>query len=194
MIRNRAEGRKISVNNHSQAMISFQGISLGVSSIVQGAQPFVEGRLLGDRPERRRHPHFWASSDVVCNDLNTAFGTETLEIARYASRVFQNAAFDFYRVLISGSGTGPMNFGIQIPLSYDSLVIDTFMGSYPFPQSSDLHGTLDAAARASASVTLPAGLPASLIGNTYHLAAISNLPGQLFPRYSSVAVPMTITP
>jgi FG-GAP repeat protein len=103
------------------------------------------------------------------------------------------ASFDQYRVLISKSGTGPIHYGIDIPLTLDSLLIDTIYGNYPFATYNDLRGTLDPNGDASASLTLPAGLNSALVGMTFHLAAVANPTAQL-PEYSSVALPLTITP
>ncbi|NQU49630.1 MAG: FG-GAP repeat protein [Planctomycetes bacterium] len=103
------------------------------------------------------------------------------------------AASKEYKVLISQSGIGPTYYGVNIPLTQDSLVIDTFFGNYPVPIYSDLHGTLNADGNASASLTIPAGIPSSLIGNTYYLAAIANSLGNL-PEHSSIAKTVTIVP
>ncbi|MBC8404033.1 MAG: FG-GAP repeat protein [Planctomycetes bacterium] len=103
------------------------------------------------------------------------------------------AAADDYKILISATGAGPTTYGVEIPLTQDSVVIDTYLGNYPVPNHTRMHGTLDAAGNASASLTAPAGLPSGLIGNSYWLAAIANQPGQL-PEYSSVAVMVLITP
>jgi hypothetical protein len=51
--------------------------------------------------------HLWASPDVVCNDLNTAFGIDAHEVARYSSRVLQNDALGSHTFTIpptAGSG------------------------------------------------------------------------------------------
>ena len=102
------------------------------------------------------------------------------------------AAFFEYKVLASASGTGPSFYGVDIPLTHDSLVRNTFSGIYPIV-SSTMHGTLDANGDGNASLTIPAGISTSLIGRTYYLAAVANQPGQL-PEYSSVAVSLEITP
>jgi hypothetical protein len=102
------------------------------------------------------------------------------------------ASMNEYKILISGSGTGPTHYGVDIPLTQDGLVIDTFIGNYPAP-ASNMHGTLDANGQASASLSIPAGVPSALIGNVYYLAAIANQAGQL-PEFSSVAVSLTIIP
>jgi hypothetical protein len=80
------------------------------------------------------------------------------------------AGSDDYKILISKSGIGPTNYGVDIPLTQDSLVTDTFLGNYPVPTTNNMHGTLDANGQASA-----------------------NLPGQL-PAYSSAPTTLTITP
>jgi hypothetical protein len=102
-----------------------------------------------------------------------------------------SAAFDDYKVLLSATGTGPTTYGVDIPLTQDSLVIDTFFGNYPVPNHTNMHGTLDASGDATASLTIPAGIPPGLIGRTYYFAAIANQPGQL-PEYSSVAVAIEV--
>jgi FG-GAP repeat protein/VCBS repeat protein len=101
--------------------------------------------------------------------------------------------FDDYKVLISASGTGPSYFGVLIPLTRDPLVTETFHGNYPVTVYSDLHGSLDASGNASASLTVPAGIPSALIGTSFYLAAIANQVGQM-PEDSSAAVTITITP
>jgi FG-GAP repeat protein len=103
------------------------------------------------------------------------------------------ARFDEYKVLVSESGTGPSYYGVAIPLTRDRLVTNSFFGNYPVTVHTDLHGVLDALGKASASLTVPAGLSSSLIGTSFYLAAIANKPGQL-PEYSSAAVTITITP
>jgi FG-GAP repeat protein len=102
------------------------------------------------------------------------------------------AAFDEYKVLISATGIGPTFYGVDIPLTQDSLVIETFFGNYPVASAS-MHGVLDSDGKGSANLNVPARIPSSLIGNTYYLAAIANLPGQL-PEFSSVAVSVSIIP
>jgi hypothetical protein len=103
-----------------------------------------------------------------------------------------SAGLNRYKVLISASGTGPGFRGVAIPLTLDSLVMDTYFGNYPVPSYSNMHGTLDASGNAGASLTVPAGIPGGLVGRTYYFAAIANQPGQL-PGFSSIAVPLEIT-
>jgi hypothetical protein len=102
------------------------------------------------------------------------------------------AGFDEYKILISKSGIGPSWHGVNIPLTRDSLVLDTYFGIYPVSVN-NMHGTLDANGDASGSLTVPAGISSTLIGNTFFFAAIANQLSQL-PEYSSVAVLITITP
>jgi hypothetical protein len=98
-----------------------------------------------------------------------------------------------YKVLISASGTGPTNFGVQIPLTQDQMVLDTFWGNYPVPVHSGMQGVLDSSGNADASMTIPAGLPSALIGNTYYFAAIVMGPYNV-ASYSSEVALLTITP
>lgn len=104
-----------------------------------------------------------------------------------------DAGFMDYKVLISFTGIGPSTYGVDIPLTQDSLVVDTFRGNYPVPNYANLHGSLDSVGDASASLTVPAGISSSLIGRTYWMAAIANPTGQL-PAYSSMAVTLEIVP
>ena len=103
------------------------------------------------------------------------------------------AGFDEYKILISKSGIGPSWHGVDIPLTRDSLVLDTYFGIYPVSVYNNMHGTLDVNGDASGSLTVPAGISSALIGNTFFFAAIANQPGQL-PEFSSVAILITITP
>jgi hypothetical protein len=103
------------------------------------------------------------------------------------------ASFQDYKVLISAAGTGPTHYGIDIPLTVDSYAMDSFNGVYPVPNHSAMHGVLDVDGDASASLTVPAGIPSSLIGNTYFFAAIAN-PTSAPPEFSSIAVAVSIEP
>lgn len=98
-----------------------------------------------------------------------------------------------YRVLASATGTGPLHYGTDIPLTYDSLVDDTYNGRYPFPVHSNLHGTLDADGKASGSASLPAGMNLALIGRSFWVAAVAN-PIWVLPVYSSTASDITVIP
>jgi FG-GAP repeat protein len=104
-----------------------------------------------------------------------------------------DARLSAYKILFSNSGTGPLTFGIEIPLSLDQLVLDSYFGHYPFQIDANLHGTLDSESQASIRLNIPAGLPLTSIGRIFYLAAITNQPGEL-PKYSSVTATLTIVP
>jgi len=97
-----------------------------------------------------------------------------------------------YRVLISTSGTAGFNYGVDIPLTYDNLVQETYNGIHPLAHGQFV-GVLDRQGRATARIRSTPGVRGYLIGRSYHLAAIAYTPGGL-PEYSSVAVPLTILP
>ncbi|NQU47907.1 MAG: FG-GAP repeat protein [Planctomycetes bacterium] len=103
------------------------------------------------------------------------------------------AAAQNYKLLISQTGTGPTNYGVDIPLTNDSTVVASYLGNYPVPTHSNLHGVLDAQGNGSGSLTVPGGLPANLIGKTFYLAAIAEPSGAL-PAFSSAALSVVITP
>lgn len=104
-----------------------------------------------------------------------------------------SAAPDDYKILISQSGMGPTFYGVDVPLTFDSLVHRTFLGIYPFAVHSGLQGILNNDGNATGAFSVAPGLPASLIGQTFWLAAIAHQPGQ-FAEYSSVAWSIEITP
>jgi len=104
------------------------------------------------------------------------------------------AAFDEYKILTSASGTGPTSLGTDIPLTRDNLVEDTFFGIYPVSNHTGMHGILDIPGDATGSIAVPAGLSPTLIGRTFWFAAITTLPTAYIPRFSSVAIPIEITP
>lgn len=106
-----------------------------------------------------------------------------------------NAAGFDYKTLITMSGTGGMLLGIRIPLAEDVLVHHTFKGNYPFASCSNLQGSLDASGDATASISIaPSELSTSLIGRTFHIAVVSSLNRAMAADYSSVAIPIEITP
>ncbi|PCJ52667.1 MAG: hypothetical protein COA70_11780 [Planctomycetota bacterium] len=102
-----------------------------------------------------------------------------------------SAAFHEYITLMSIQGTGPIDYGVDIPLTLDGYLLDSVAGIYPFTITSDLHGTLDASGNATADITFPAGVFNFAIGRTFWLAAVSFPTGQL-PAHSSVAVAIEI--
>ena len=127
----------------------------------------------------------------LSSDLNTisvgSGGTLTLE------NDFPIAAdgHDF-KVLMSASGTGPSHYGVDIPLTQDGLVLDTFAGIYPFATPTNMHGILDASGDATSTLTIAGGLPTNLIGRNIYMAAIANSTGQL-PEFSSAVVRVEMT-
>ncbi|NQU49457.1 MAG: FG-GAP repeat protein [Planctomycetes bacterium] len=98
----------------------------------------------------------------------------------------------FYKILISASGTGPTYHGAAIPLTLDQMVIDTFWNLYPVPVHGGMQGILDASGNANGTMTIPAGLPSSLIGNTYYFAAVA-MYDIYAANFSSEAVTLGIT-
>lgn len=98
-----------------------------------------------------------------------------------------------YKVLASSSGTGPMRYGTQIPLTADSLVRRTWHGGYKGMAKGNLHGTLDSDGKASAFLRINPDTWTTLIGLDFHIAAIAMTAGGR-PEFSSVAVPLTIKP
>ncbi|PCJ53401.1 MAG: hypothetical protein COA70_08875 [Planctomycetota bacterium] len=105
------------------------------------------------------------------------------------------ASMQEYRVLFSTTGSGPELFNIEIPLSLDSTLRDSYAGIYPFPQHNNLQGFLNLHGRARASFTTPASLPSGLIGRSLWMAAISISiwnPGE--PTHTSSVVRFVIVP
>lgn len=99
-----------------------------------------------------------------------------------------------YRTLLSASGTGPIFFGIDLPVSWDGYLVDSSSGIYPFPTHSDLHGVLGPSAEASASFGFPSGvIPGTLVGRSFWLAVAALQPGML-PEFSSVAREFVFVP
>jgi hypothetical protein len=109
---------------------------------------------------------------------------------------FPTAAANYgYKVLISATGSGPMTYGVEIPLTEDALLHSTYLGIYPFATYSDLHGTLSVNGDASASITIAAGqLDPSLIGRTLWMAAAASSNGLKPAEFSSAVVAVAITP
>jgi FG-GAP repeat protein len=140
--------------------------------------------LAGTATVHKFQPYLYASTTTVSA---AAGGTVNLNLAFPAA-----AAFGDYKILISKTGIGPTNFGVDIPLTEDFLTRRSYAGNYP-AASSNMHGALDASGDATASMTIPAGLPISMIGTTYYLAAVAQRPNQA-PALSSVALTVLITP
>lgn len=104
-----------------------------------------------------------------------------------------DAAMDRYKVLISETGHGPTHYGVPVPLTLDTLLYQSFVGLYPVSNTANMHGVLDSAGDATASITMPAGAHSAIQGHTFYFAAIASKPGHL-PEYSSAAVAVQIAP
>lgn len=96
-----------------------------------------------------------------------------------------------YRVLVSKTGTGPILFGVDIPLSQDLWFNRSSQGNYSFPHR-NLGGTLNANGDGHGRISIPAGFFA-MSGSTLWMAAVSFQAGFL-PEISSVAVALELTP
>lgn len=103
------------------------------------------------------------------------------------------ASLHEYKILMSQTGSGPSYFGVDIPLTVDQLVLDTFIGNYPVTNHAGMFGTLDTQGDSTASLVVPAGLPPALLGRKIWIAAISNQSSQ-DPKFSSVVIPITFVP
>jgi hypothetical protein len=58
---------------------------------------------------------------------------------------FPKAAGDqYYKILFSASAPGTFHYGVDIPLSMDRFVLNSYQGNYPFASSYDLQGRLNA--------------------------------------------------
>jgi len=122
-----------------------------------------------------------------------SFSAASGAVMGYQLNFPQETAFENYKILLSVSGTGPFHFGVDIPLTLDDQVIQTYFGIYPFQFYSDLQGSLDENGDAYATFGVLPGSVSSLIGRTFHLAAIVFAKSGP-PHLSSIAVPFTIDP
>ena len=102
-----------------------------------------------------------------------------------------------YRLLFSGSGTGPTQiFGWNTPLSSDALLDLGLNGTYPsIFQNPD--GQLDADGKAVVTLQLAPGIATSLVGTTLHFSAMQyeTVPGgSVYVHGPSRAVSVQILP
>ena len=104
-------------------------------------------------------------------------------------------AGDLYFLVGSISGTDPgvTVDGQNLPLNYDSYFLFTFANANS-PITPGFAGTLDALGRAQASLTLPAGAAASIVGLTIHHAYAVVDASQSLVTHASNAVPLEILP
>lgn len=107
---------------------------------------------------------------------------------------FPQAAANYeYRVLLSTHGTGPYNLGVDIPLSADNTMRNSWFGIYPFPNSTSMQGTLDANGKATAIIAAPAHHFTRAIGAAGYLAAVA-MPAGSLPEFSSRSVTIFVQP
>lgn len=151
--------------------------------------------LVSSFPEDRwaaNHYEIFGFSPYLTSSSNTlsvsAGGTIQYQLSFPA-----DAALLDYRILVSASGTGPTRFGVDIPLTVDSLARRTAQGIYPLGFTAGFSGTLNANGDATATATVPAGALSTLIGTNLYFAAVANRPGRM-PEFSSVAAVLEITP
>jgi hypothetical protein len=102
-----------------------------------------------------------------------------------------DAAGHEYRVLISASGNGPFQYGVDIPLTLDPVVIESFFGNYDSLTQVNMQGNLNMNGQGVAHVGFLPGDANRLIGRTFWIAAIANPSGEL-PTHSSISVPIQI--
>lgn len=106
-----------------------------------------------------------------------------------------SAALYRYKVLISAAPRGKMFRGVGIPLREDFMVHKSYFGFYPFATHSNLHGRLDWSGGATASIQLaPYELHPSWVGRTFHIAVVASYDSFAPAFFSSIAVPVFITP
>ncbi len=167
---------------------------------IQGGATLSPNMLMYSSPNDSTHAT--DSGSVTGFGFNPYLTASTGELSQsaggsisYEINFPDDAAGDTYQLLASGLGSGPTLFpnGINVPLSLDSMLVQTYLGIMP-PIIQNGVGTLDGEGKASVQLNAPAGvIPASLIGVEYTLAAACRYGLDLW-RYSSVAIGLTITP
>lgn len=143
-----------------------------------GATDVGSVNIVGLEPYIRANAHHVSAASATTLDFELDFP--------------DSAAGHDYRVLLS-PGLGPTLHGVNIPLSGGPMAIGSWSGSYPFPTTVNMHGSLNAHGQAIASCSAPAGFFSSAIGHTVYFAAVAMPPGGM-PAYSSIALPVTIEP
>lgn len=98
-----------------------------------------------------------------------------------------------YKILLSETGIGPTTYGIAIPLTADSLTLDSDQGYYPMPGAFAMHGQLDSQGDAFAGFTLAPGSASNHVGRTLWMAAVA-MPSGAPPAFSSIPVSVTLEP
>lgn len=100
-----------------------------------------------------------------------------------------------YQLLISATGTGVFSYGVDVPLTLDSMVLRTLANRFPPPiQTIGTRGVLDADGNSQARLLIPAGLLTAAIGRTPAAAAIVIKPFGATAVLSSMAWPFLILP
>lgn len=131
------------------------------------------------------NPHLFVNSDRLSNAAGS--------VLHISIDLPPAAAGYAYQTLMSVRGRGPTHYGINIPLTYDGYVLDSYHNTYPFSTHSGLHGILDPNGDASASITFPAGAYGFAVGRTFWLATIASPPGWA-PEFSTGSVAITMLP
>lgn len=97
-----------------------------------------------------------------------------------------------YRVLVSKAGTGPVLFGVDIPLTQDLTFNHSSQGNYSFPHR-NLGGILDGNGDGHGRIQIPAGYFSGGAGTKLWMAGVAFQAGFL-PEISSVAIAVELTP
>ena len=162
---------------------------------LDGAKEFV---LSAPRASRNNNTYY---GSVFLGSFRPMIEADVLTVSAAAGGVvnmelsFQQDAANFmYQTLISSTGRGPFMWGeLSIPLTQDMTVLHCMAGIYPVSTHTGMTGTLDSAAKANASITIPGGLLSSMIGRKFWCAAVARDAGTL-PEFSSSSVSVEITP
>lgn len=155
-------------------------VLIGSSRISHGGLTFVGSAFLYGLD-----PHLHVSADRLSDAAGSVLGI-TIELPAAAAGYT-------YRTLMSVRGRGPSSYYIDIPLTYDRFVGDSYSNIYPFSSHTGLHGVLDINGDATASITFPAGAYSFAIGRTFYLATIAHPLGWP-PEYTTGSVAITMTP
>ena len=97
-----------------------------------------------------------------------------------------------YMTLASFAGAGPYHYGVDIPITPDSLTQLTASGALPDYFLNGLGGSLDALGNAAGFFHVAPNSMPTLVGQTAFLAAVAYPNGGL-PQFSSASVTLTFT-
>lgn len=98
-----------------------------------------------------------------------------------------------YRMLMSTGQPGSFLLGVEIPLALTPMALASYGGSYPMSTHTGMQGTLDPLGDGFATVQLPAGSSAGLVGRAFRFAAVAQ-PQGLLPIASSHGPVVRIIP